>query len=218
MLDRFTQMNSAQKPALVFDFGGVLLDWDPRTLYRPYFDGDEAAMEKFLAEINFYVWNFEQDRGRSFAEGVAELSARFPNYSDLIKAYDTSWETSISGPIQPTVDTLQPLKENGHALYGLTNWSAEKFQLVAHKFDFFNLFEHILVSGAVRLAKPDPRIFALMQARIGRPAAECVFIDDSAPNIAAASDFGYQTIHFVSAQQMLAELAQLEQAGTSSSK
>ena len=200
-------MTVTQKPALIFDFGGVLLDWDPRKLFRKYFANDLAAMEKFLAEIDFYGWNFQQDEGRSFAEGVAELSERFPAYAAMIRAYDDEWEESIRGPIQSTVDLLQPLKKNGYALYGLTNWSVEKFDLVAHKFEFFNQFEFILVSGAVRLAKPDPRIFTLLLERIGRPASECVLIDDSAVNIQAARQLGFKTIHFVSAQQLLAELA-----------
>ena len=199
----------SQKPALIFDVGGVLLDWNPRYLFRSYFEGDTDAMERFLTEIDFSDWNFKQDQGRSFAEGVAELSARFPEYAGLIKAYDDCWEASISGPIQSTVDTLEPLKQRGHTLYGLTNSSAEKFHLVAHKYDFFKFFEYILVSGTVRLAKPDPRIFALLLERVGRPAGECVLIDDSIVNIEAARQLGFKTIHFVSARQMLAELAKL---------
>jgi len=199
-----------QKPALIFDFGGVLINWDPYHLYLRFFDGNTDAVDKFLAEIDFPAWNLEQDRGRSFAEGVAELSARFPQYADLIKAYNEHWEESISGPIQSTVDTLKPFKENGYLLYGLTNWSAEKFQLVKHKYPFFELFETILVSGAVRLVKPDPRIFHSMLEQIGRPAAECVLIDDSAVNVAAALQLGLKAIQFKSAPQMLAELAQME--------
>ena len=199
-----------QKPALIFDFGGVLVNWDPYRIYLSFFDGNTDAVDKFLAEIDFPAWNLEQDRGRSFAEGVAELSARFPQYADLIKAYNEHWEESISGPIQSTVDTLKPFKENGYLLYGLTNWSAEKFQLVKHKYPFFELFETILVSGAVRLVKPDPRIFHSMLEQIGRPAAECVLIDDSAVNVAAALQLGLKAIQFKSAPQMLAELAQME--------
>jgi 2-haloacid dehalogenase len=199
-----------QKPALIFDFGGVLINWDPYNLYRRFFDGNTDAVDKFLAEIDFQAWNLEQDRGRSFAEGVAELSARFPQYTALIKAYDELWEESISGPIQSTVDTLRPFKENGYRLYGLTNWSAEKFQLVKHKYAFFELFETILVSGTVGLIKPDPRIFQLMLEQIGRPASECILIDDSAANVAAARQSGLNAVQYKSTAQMLAELAQME--------
>jgi 2-haloacid dehalogenase len=199
----------AQKEALIFDFGGVLLDWNPSNVFLKYFDGNVGAMEKFLGEIDFFSWNLEQDKGRPFADGVADLSARFPHYADLIKAYDENWEKSISGPIQPTVDTLRMLKESGHILYGLTNWSEEKFFLVKDKYPFFYQFETILVSGVVRLAKPDPRIFQMMLDRIGRPACECVFIDDSAINITAAQQLGFKTIHFEAARKMLEELAVL---------
>ena len=203
-------MTISTKPAIIFDFGGVLLDWNPRNLFQKYFGEDTDAMEKFLREIDFFSWNLEQDKGRSFAEGVAELSARFPQYAYLIKAHDERREESIHGPIQSTVDALMPLKEKGHPLYGLTNWSEEKFRLVAHKYDFFNLFETILVSGSVRLVKPDPRIFQMMLDEIGRPASECVLIDDSATNTMAARQLGFKAIHYESSGQMLEELAQLE--------
>src|SRR5512140_1463174 len=116
-------------------------------------------MGKFRIYVDFCAGNVDQDKGRSFAEGVLELSARFPNYAPLIKAYDDQWEESIRGPIQSTVDTLLPLKEKGYLLYGLTNWSEEKFKVAAHRFEFFNLFETIVVSGKIKLAKPDARIF-----------------------------------------------------------
>ena len=205
--DENSDRTAPQKPVLIFDFGGVLLDWDPRSLFSPYFDGDREAMEKFLVEIDFFGWNFKQDQGGAFADGVAELSARFPEYARMIRAYDDDWQTSIRGPIQSTVDILEPLKQSGYSLYGLTNWSAEKFHLVAHQYEFFNIFEYILVSGVVRLAKPDPRIFSLLLERIGRPAQECILIDDSIVNIEAARRLGFKTIHFVSARQMLDELA-----------
>ncbi|MCX6082752.1 MAG: HAD family phosphatase [Chloroflexi bacterium] len=202
-------MNS-RLPALIFDFGGVLLDWDPRNLFRKFFGEDVAEMEQFLVDIDFYGWNLEQDKGRPFADGVAELSARFPQYADLIRAYDERWEESIRGPIQSTVNTLQPFQEKGYSLFGLTNWSHEKFQLVSHQYSFFSLFENILVSGFVELVKPDPRIFEMMLARIDRPADECVFIDDSAANIAAARQLGFMTIRYESTRQMLRDLARME--------
>jgi 2-haloacid dehalogenase len=208
-------MSRSKNLALIFDLGGVLLDWNPRYLFQKEFDGDNASMERFLMDIDFYAWNLEQDKGRSFAEGVVELSARFPQYADLIKAYDERWEESIRGLIQPTVDTLLPLKKNGHSLYGLTNSSEEKFRLVAQKFAFFQLFEIFVVSGMVRLAKPDERIFQLILEKIGRPADECVFIDDSAVNTTAARELGFNTILFESAHQMMLELEQIEMHGCS---
>jgi 2-haloacid dehalogenase len=199
------QENNRQK-ALIFDFGGVLVDWNPRYLYEKFFDGDERGMQRFLDEIGFAEWNLQQDKGRPFAEAVAELSGRFPQYAELIRAYDLRWEESISGPIQPTVEILGELKQAGYPLYGLSNWSEEKFRLVRPKYEFFDWFEAILVSGEVRLVKPDEPIFNLMLERIGRRAEECLLVDDSAANIQAAARLGFRTIHFQSPEQLRREL------------
>jgi len=202
-------MNSQPKrlPNIVFDFGGVLMDWNPRYLYSRYFDGDPHAMEDFLAEIHFAEWNTEQDKGRPFAEGVALLTEQFPQYAALIRAFDEHWEETVGGAILPVVGMAQRLKAAGYHLHGLSNWSEEKFRQVRQKFAFFNLFDSILVSGEVKLAKPDPRIYQIFLQRIGQPAADCLFIDDSAANIAAARQLGFGTILFESEDQLEQELA-----------
>jgi len=202
--------------AFIFDFGGVIIDWDPRYLYRKLFDGDEScgsnlqAMERFLREVDFYHWNARQDEGRPFAEGVAELCVRFPQYSDLIQAYDRRWDESIAGPYPDTLAILRSLREMGYPLYGLSNWSVEKFLLVRHKYEVFDWFETILLSGEVKLTKPDPRIFAVMLERIGREAPECLLVDDSIKNVEAARQLGFQAIHFQSPEQLQEELCQME--------
>jgi 2-haloacid dehalogenase len=196
--------------AFIFDFGGVLIDWDPRYLYRKLFDGNPEAMERFLKEVDFYHWNARQDEGRPFAEGVAELCGRFPQYRDLIQAYDRRWDESIAGPYPDTVAILRSLREMGYPLYGLSNWSVEKFLLVRHKYEVFDWFETILLSGEVKLVKPDPRIFAIMLEKIGRKAHECVLVDDSIGNIEAARRLGFQAIHFRSAEKLREELCQME--------
>ncbi len=193
-------------PILVFDFGGVLLDWNPRYLYRQFFPGNPEAMEEFLEEIGFTTWNLEQDKGRPFALAVEELSRQFPHYAALIKAYDERWEESLGGPIQPVVDILFSLKQAGCEMHGLSNWSQEKFEIARPQYAFFDWFKSIMVSGAVRLVKPDPRIFQIFLERIGHPAAACLFIDDSIANVTAASQLGFQTIHFQSADQLQSEL------------
>ncbi len=199
-----------QIKAIIFDFGGVVLvDWNPHYLYRSFLPNDDA-IDNFLSEIGFVEWNQEQDRGRSFAEGVADLTARYPHHSDLIRAYDERWEESIGGPIQPTVEILRELKQAGYALYGLSNWSAETFQRVREKFQFFGWFETIVLSGDVRLIKPDPQIYRLVLEKTNLSAEECLFIDDSATNIEAANRLGFKTIRFVSPEQLAAELAQLK--------
>ena len=193
---------------IVFDFGGVLLDWNPRHLYRKLFDGDSAAMERLLTETDFHAWNLQQDAGRPFAVAVAELSQRFPQYASLIRAYPQRYAESIAGPIQGTVELLDRLKGDGYRLYGLSNWSTETFQQVRNKFAFLSWFEAILLSGEVKLLKPDPRIFALFLQRIGRTAQECLLIDDSQANIAAAHQMGFMTIRFESPAQLESELYQ----------
>lgn len=195
--------------AIVFDFGGVLIDWNPRYLYRKLFDGDLQAMEYFLAKVGFAEWNLQQDKGRPFGEAVTSLSMQFPEYEQLIKAYDQRWEESIGGAIQPTVNILQSLKQAGYPLYGLSNWSAEKFQLVRRRYEFFDWFEAILVSGEVKLIKPDPRIYVLFLNKIGRAADECLYIDDSAANIATAAQLGFATIQYESSEQLEAALRQM---------
>jgi 2-haloacid dehalogenase len=195
------------KPTIIFDFGGVLLDWDPRHLYRKYFNGDEQAMERFLSEVDFFNWNLLQDAGRPFADGVAQGCAQHPEYCELLKIYDEHYPESIVGQISGSVEILVHLKQAGYSLFGLSNWSAEKFHLVRDQYEFLDCFKQILLSGEVRLAKPDPRIFHLMLEKVGRPASECLLIDDSLKNIEAAQRLGFQTIHFQSPEQLCQELA-----------
>jgi HAD superfamily hydrolase (TIGR01509 family) len=200
------QEQKNHKLAIVFDFGNVLVDWDPRYLYRKLLDGDQA-IEQFLGEVDFFEWNLEHDAGRPFDESIAEMCARFPQYCDLIRAYDQRYEESISGPIWPTVEVLRLLKDAGYPLYALSNWPSDKFDLVRPKYEFFSWFDDIVISGKVRIAKPDPRIFELLLERIGRPAGECLFIDDSPRNIAVAERLGFQTIRYDSTGQLKTDLA-----------
>jgi 2-haloacid dehalogenase len=190
---------------IIFDLGGVLLDWNPHRLYAPYFNSS-TEIDRFLHEINFPEWNLQQDAGRPFAEGVAALSQEFPHYAHLIRAYHERWEDSVPGAIDGTVDILKRIKRDGVPLYALTNFSAETFPIMRRRFDFLQLFEYILVSGEVGLVKPDPAIYRLMLEKIGRPARECLFIDDSAKNVAAAKEMGFDTIHFQSPGQLKTEL------------
>lgn len=196
-------------PVLIFDFGGVLITWDPHLVFLKYFSDDIQAIDRFLKEIDFAGWNYQQDAGRPFEQGVAELSAQFPQYAHLIRAYDEEWEESIAGLIPGTVELLRRLKAAGYPIYGLTNWNDEKFSLVQHRFPIFDLFDDILVSGAVKLAKPDPAIFQLMLKRINRLPQECLLIDDSPKNIDAAIRLGFSAIHFTSPTQLEAELCRL---------
>jgi 2-haloacid dehalogenase len=202
-------MNSPIK-AIVFDFGGVLLDWNPRNLYQRFFPDRPQAMEDFLTEIHFPEWNAQQDKGRPFAEGIAELSAQFPQYAYLIQAYYDYWEDSIIGSIPGTVDILCKLKQDGRQLYGLSNWSAETFPRARHAYPFFDWFDDILLSGNVKLNKPDPAIFHLLLNKIGHSAPECLLIDDSQPNIDAAKELGFATVRFTFPEDLQTELQRLD--------
>ena len=195
--------------AIIFDFGGVLINWDPHKLFNKYFASDTKAIDSFLAEINFSSWNLSQDRGYPFAQAVQDLSARFPQYAHLIRAYDEEWAESITGIIPETVDLLYRLKASGCHLYGLTNWSAEKFSIVRHKYEFFNLFEDIVVSGEVKLIKPDPAIFRLFLQNNHLQSEKCLLVDDSSRNIEAARKMGFSTHHFTSPALLELDLQQM---------
>jgi haloacid dehalogenase superfamily, subfamily IA, variant 3 with third motif having DD or ED/haloacid dehalogenase superfamily, subfamily IA, variant 1 with third motif having Dx(3-4)D or Dx(3-4)E len=193
--------------AVIFDFGGVLVDWNPHYLYRKFFGDDPKITERFLQEIGFNEWNLQFDKGLPFADGVRKLIKRFPAYQELIRAFDERWEETVAGPIEQVVDILKTLKESGYPLYGLSNWSGEKFALVKNKYEFFQWFEFIILSGEEKLAKPDPRIFEVLLGKSGCAAAECLFVDDSVSNIAAAEELGFDTIHYQSPVKLRLELS-----------
>jgi len=199
-------MTNSNIQAIIFDFGNVLLEWDPRLVYGRYFPNNPEGMERFLHEVDFMEWNAHQDKGRSFNEGVADLSAQFPHYSHLIQAYHDHWKDSIGPAHWDTVEIMKQLKIKGYLLYGLSNWSAETFPHAQEKYGFFHLLDDMVISGAVGHVKPEPEIFEILLAKIGRPAEECLFIDDSPANIRQAQKMGFKTIHYQSAEQLRSEL------------
>ncbi len=182
---------------LVFDLGGVLIDWDPRYLYRKLID-EEDEIDIFLAEVCNSKWNVKQDAGRSLAEATAERIALFPDKKALIEAFYDRWEEMLGGEIGETVEILRELKSNGKTLYALTNWSGETFPIAEERFDFLQWFDGTLVSGVEKMAKPDPAIFHLLLKRYDLRAQDCLFIDDSIFNIDVASEMGFETHHFKS--------------------
>lgn len=196
--------------AIIFDFGNVLLEWNPRYVYQRYFPNDPEAMERFFQEVNFADWNLQQDKGRPFAEGVAVLSKQFPHYSHLIQAYHDHWIDSVGAVYSGTIEILKRLKRVGYPLYGLSNWSAETFPLAREKYDFFDLLDDFVISGEVGHVKPDPQIFHIMLEKIGKPAQKCLFIDDSLTNIYQAQKMGFATIHFHSPEQLAVALRELK--------
>jgi len=195
--------------AIIFDYGNVLLEWNPRHVYRHYFPEDNEGMERFFHEVDFIGWNAQQDRGRTFKEGVADLSAKFPHHAHLIQAYHDHWKESIGNSLTGTVEILKELKQAGYSLYGLTNWSAETFPYARAKYAFFDLFDDMVISGTVGHVKPEPEIYHILLEKISRPAQECLFIDDSLPNIQQAHTMGFKTIHFSSSEQLHLSLTEM---------
>jgi 2-haloacid dehalogenase len=196
-----------QGPAVVFDFGGVLLEWNPRHLYRKLFD-DEVEMEHFLATVCTPDWNVRQDSGRPFGEAVAELVEKHPGYAPLIRAYHERWEEMIPHAIEGTVEILRDVYNADYPLAALSNWSAETFPLVKRRFEFFSWFDLIVLSGEELCIKPDRRIYEILLQRLDRPAGDCIFIDDSEKNVAAAREIGMQVIHFRSPEELRLQLRQ----------
>lgn len=190
--------------AVVFDFGGVLVEWDPRRLYRKIFS-DESEMESFLKNVCSPEWNLTLDKGKPFKQAVAERIALFPEYADEIRAFDDRWEEMRGNAIAENVALLRRLAKR-YPVYGLTNWSEEKFLQTKPKFDFFNLFNGIVVSGVEKEVKPDPRLFEILLERYGLNANECVFIDDSLPNVETAKKLGFTAFRFATPDKLVADL------------
>jgi 2-haloacid dehalogenase len=180
--------------AVIFDFGGVLMDWDPDYLYRELLP-DERERRHFLTEICGPDWNREQDRGRPWDRAVAERAAQFPDHAALIHAYRARWSEMLAGPIAPAVDLVARLHAAGIPLYGLTNWSAETFEIARPQMPFLAQLRDVVVSGVEKLVKPDPRIFNLLLERNDLVAARTAFVDDHRPNIDAAEALGLRAIH-----------------------
>ena len=196
--------------AIVFDFGGVLIDWNPYYLFRRFFGDDAQKTARFLAEINFQAWNLQLDQGRVFADVISEVKHRFPAHRALIQAYEERWEETLAGPIQPTVEILHELRQAGHRLYGLTNWSAETFAPQRGRFEFLSWFAGIVVSGQEGVIKPDPLIFRILLERYRIAPEEAVYIDDNPGNAAAAMALGIHGIHFRSPELLRRELETLD--------
>lgn len=197
---------------VVFDIGNVLIQWEPRALYRKIF-ASEAEVDWFLANVCTHDWNLEQDRGRSFAEGVAEATARFPAHAEAIAAYHLRWTETVLGEIDGSVRILEELHARGTPLYAITNFNQDKFRETLQRFPFLGRFRDIVVSGDERVIKPDPAIYRLLLDRNGLEASACLFIDDSLKNVHGAEAVGMKAHHFRSPQDLRAELARLNLLG-----
>ena len=190
---------------IVFDFGGVLVDWNPHHLYDKYFGSVEKA-EWFLNNICLYSWNIQMDGGKPFAEGVAELQAEYPEWSEAIAIYHTRWIEMMGGEIAGMADIVKRLKVAGYGVYGLTNWSSETFPLVKDKYAIFKQLDGMVVSGEEHLLKPDAAIYKCLLERYNLQAEESLFVDDNADNVTGARNVGMKAVRFTSVAELEREL------------
>ena len=194
---------------IIFDFGGVVMDWDPRYFFKDHFNDDEK-MEHFLKNIATDEWNAKQDRGRTLAEGTEIQVAKHPEWEKEIRAYYDNWTTMLKSEIPQNVEVLRKLEHSKYDLFGLTNWSAETFPYALENYDFFKIFEgKIVVSGTEKLIKPDPAIWEVLLNRYQIKAEESVFIDDNAKNIEVAKSLGFICIHIKEDTDLEKELRDL---------
>jgi 2-haloacid dehalogenase len=203
-----TRRGSAVPTTVVFDLGAVLIDWNPRYLYRGLIE-DPDEMERFLAEVTTAAWNHEQDRGRRWADAVTQLSEQHPEHAELIRAYHERWPEMLGDPIEGTVRILAELRDAGVALYALSNWSDETFHVALARYPFLGWFRGIVISGDVGEAKPEPAIYEALMARHPVVPGESVFIDDQPLNVEAARLLGFTAIRFTNPEALRAELEAL---------
>ena len=192
---------------IVFDFGQVLIEWNPRALYRQLFANGQE-MEYFLSTVCPSEWNMQMDGGKPFEQGCAERIQLFPQYAEQIKAYYTRWGEMMGGAIEGSVQILRELKQRKYPVYALSNWSTETFPLAQKRFDFLELFDGIVISGVEKCVKPDPEIYQILLDRYHLQAQACIFTDDKPANIEGAKALGFDTILFTSPEALRAELKQ----------
>ena len=194
---------------VVFDLGGVLIDWNPRYLYKSVFN-DTERMEYFINNIVTSEWNSQMDKGKPFAEAIRELTAEHPEFSKEIAMYHAGWPQMIKGEIKEGVDLLNEVKNSQKFLiFALTNWSAETFPLAYKKFPFLADFEGIVVSGEEKMIKPDKGIFLTLLERYHLNPEECLFIDDNLNNINTAKSRGMSAVHFKDPKKACAEVKKI---------
>lgn len=193
--------------AIIFDLGGVLIDWNPEYLYRKIFK-DEPEMKDFLKNICTSEWNEEQDADRTLMEATETLVKEYPDHEVNIRAYYDRWLEMLAGTIEPTVEILKKLKDSKkYKMYALTNWSAETFPIALEKYELLHWFDGVVVSGTEKIRKPFPDFYKILLDRYNIEKKEAIFIDDNSRNVAAAKQMGIDAIHFISARQLGQELA-----------
>jgi 2-haloacid dehalogenase len=196
--------------AIVFDLGGVLIDWNPRHLYRKIFASDDARMEQFLKTVCPLEWNELQDAGRALSTATESRVREYPEWEEEIRAYYGRWEEMIAGEIPGTAQLLTELAHLGVRLFALSNWSLETFGLISAKFPVLEAFEEIFLSGNAKVAKPDARFYEYALGRIDLPRSELLFVDDNVRNVVAAQMLGLPSLTFTDALQLRSKLRSLK--------
>ena len=196
---------------VIFDLGGVLIDWNPEYVYLDVFNGDREKMKWFFDEICTMDWNENQDAGYPLQQATEERVKLFPEYEEWIRIYYGRWEEMLGNQIDGTVAILKQLIDNpNYKVVALTNWSAETFPVALERFDFLHWFEGIVVSGTEKMRKPFNEIYELTINRFNIEASQSLFIDDNARNIEAAKKMGINTIRFNNPTQLKSELKSLK--------
>ena len=192
---------------IIFDLGGVLVDWKPEYVYRKVFNNDEKKVQWFLNTVCTPEWNIEQDAGRTIEEGVNIKIKEFPQYEEWIRLFYNEWHNMFSGPIQDNVELFKDLKNSGnYNIYALTNWSAEKWDLALELFPFFKDFDGVVVSGREKTRKPFPEIYTLILNRFNINPKSTIFIDDNFDNVQAAKTLDIQSISYTPSVDLKLEL------------
>ena len=198
-------MADIQVEAVVFDLGGVLIDWDPRYLYRQLF-ADPREMEDFLARICTRDWHHAHDLGEDVTQSCRRLASRYPDHTDLIMAWAERGEEMARAQFDQAVEVLAEVKAAGMRCYALSNMEPEAFRIRLARFPFMAWFDGCVISGIERVAKPDRRIFEILLQRHGLDPRATVFVDDSADNVAAARALDMHAVQYTSAQRLRQDL------------
>ncbi len=187
---------------IIFDLGGVLVDWKPEYVFRSVIP-DVEKRKYFFDHVCTHDWNIEQDAGRSLADGTTMLVSQFPEWEQEIRSFYDRWEEMLGGPIPEAVELLRTLRDDGrYRLLALTNWSAETFPIALARYDFLHWFEGIVVSGVEKTRKPFPDIYRILLERYQVTPSSAVFVDDAEKNVLAAQVLGIRSVHFQSALQL----------------
>ncbi|MEO6611613.1 MAG: HAD family phosphatase [Chitinophagaceae bacterium] len=196
--------------AIIFDLGGVLIDWNPRYVFDEHYFDSPATSDYFIENICTLDWNEQQDAGYPMAKAVEEKIAAFPEWEKAIRDYYDRWPEMLKGPIRDTVEIFRELKKNkALKLYALTNWSGELFPIALQRYDFLQWFDGIVVSGDEKMRKPSAEFYQLLLDRYALKPGEVLFIDDNLRNVKAAEVLGIKSIHFQSPGQLKTELERL---------